>query len=455
LRSLPKIAREPVRPQGGGFGKPGGATLRSPYLRANDELHQTLYFLPPVSPRGPSASQTATAPRKGDDEDASGETAQDATSASKPADGEAMHVNELTRTYLKVLQRSEDYSRRTLQKDRDRSMKNAERPWRRLNEHVLHVLSQFDNVKHTETAARKKLNDEESRARESLHSSEAHSRTDAKRHEDIRPTCPLINDGQSVHLDPKHANAMTVELRWRGGSDIDLHFFLFDESDRLISVGSRSDIVRGMDSTVGIRQVSAVNATPLGTGGSRTCFQVHLVNLTAKCHRVALVGFAKGKQEHLRDMTRTWLTLFETGKNASHLSKEVYACSGLDGGNFSAFALGSLTRRTGNVWIFGCRRECILGGFRPLDLAPRIPLLFKNASEFASVHFGMSREVLINQAMAPLEDAPRQLITLEEDEARTKLVVLHRFEFQRAHKRSVQAQGMRAFSRSSATARPM
>lgn len=250
-----------------------------------------------------------------------------------------------------------------------------------------------------------------------------------------------------MHLDPDDARGLIVEIRWRGGSDLNMHFILYDDSDRVIQIASRTEFVRGVEGTTGCRQVNVVNGVPLGTGGTRSCFQLSLTNLSARCHRVALVAFSNRNTKQLTDLSRTWLTLHRAGEHPSKIAGELYACRSLDGGAYTAIAVAALTRRTGDVWIFRCLNEPILGAVGPHAIAPVVPVLFRDPAEFHRQHFALSREAIMAPAFALLDDAARESIIIQEEAVRRELAVAYKVEYSRAHKRSLAAQGMRAFTR--------
>jgi hypothetical protein len=441
--SLPQIAKTPFTarvPAPGLALSQRPSALHSPYLPPGDKLNNSLYHLPGATPSqrsGPQSPQHAATAR----------TTNEADAAPSSSDPPTFRVNELTLTYLKVLQRSEDYNRRSIMQDRSRGLKAAEKPWKKYNEFVAEIIAKFRDVYAQEKALRLRQADDEEKQRQHMHRLADQSHATAKRHEDIRPSCPLIANGQQVHLDPQHAYGLTVELRWRGGCDVDLHFFTYDEADRPITVGSKTDIIRGTEGSIGIRQIAASDAFTLGTGGSRSCFQLNLANLQARTARIVVVALAAGRQQQLKSLSRSWLTLYDTGKNPSKLGQELYASGCLEGGTFSGIVTCSFTRRTGNVWIYKCINESLMSGIPPGKLGPMLPLLFRSNAEFQALHFAVSRERLIGYAMSACEEGPRAALAHHESKIRGELAVAAEFEYARAHKRSLQNMSYRAFTK--------
>lgn len=410
----------------------------SPYLKPGDVLMQKLYHVEPAPPTASTKNATSAS--------ATDEAHGMSRSQEPPATVADVVPNELTLTYLKVLQRSEDYNRRAVDHDRTRFMNATSKPWRQLNDHVADILQQFQMINDTETDDREEVVDEEQHARSSLVRACVASHAAAKRHEDVRPTCPIIASGQRVHLDPSAAQGIVAEVRWRGGADPMFTAIVLDENSKAIGVASPTDIVKGPESTIAIRQFGALSgAVALGAGGSRDCFQICLNNLHKRAHRVVIALLCRRGADTLNGLQRCWLTLHEQGVGAGEKSKELYACRGLDSGPYGAIVLASLTRRTSDVWLFGCLNEAFVTPLSPPRLVSLLATYFQDPVACFYQHLSDVRERVIGQYMALAEDAARRVFATEDHYFREELAVIQRMEWQKLERRRLQMVGIRAF----------
>jgi hypothetical protein len=401
--SLPAIAKNPMaRVAAAGVISPAqkAKTSWSPYLLPGDGLHKELWHVTASEEEANASVQEQLSPRSHRDAD-----------EGKP--------NELTRTYLNVLQHSENYNRRGVIQSRARTMASVKGPWDKLNAFVAGILQRYEQVGLDHQDGADDIDEQQARLLTHIVKLSDASLATARRHEDVRPTCPLIATGQTVHLDPACVDGMLMEIRWRGGIDIAIFALVFDDQGKHIGTASQTELIKGPESTFAVRHFGRdCDEAVLGTGSSRDSFQLCLANLPKKAHRVvfaALRGQHPG--EYFHGLQRCWLTMYQQHGDAT---KQQYACRIADGGPFAAMAMACVVKRSQRQWLFQALNDTFaqvasthrLGSWLSLGLAD--PQASLNAQlEFSRTRLCLQYEMLI-------EDASRRALVIEEADLRAE-----------------------------------
>lgn len=261
-------------------------------------------------------------------------------------------LTELTSTYLRVLQRSEDYSRRSLERHRTEALDFMSVPYRRLLTDSTKAFEERDTFVKTEAAERQAVEQDERRTVAGVHKQCEVAYQAAKRHEEIQPLCPAITPGQRTHIDPGMLNGLIAELRWRGAIDFTAVAYVYDDRGQLMSYGSPTDIVKGPDSKVAIRYFASSFAGGVSVksfGGARVTFQMILPNLPSRAKQVVFCAFATPIGSPLTELSRCWLSLLSPEKPP----RELFTVNvGKGSAEEAGLVMAAVEKRTANVWQF-------------------------------------------------------------------------------------------------------
>jgi hypothetical protein len=332
--------------------------------------------------------------------------------------------NELTLTYLKTLQKAEDFARRGILRTEFKTFSSIHRLWLAFMKIVERYIFDVIDIVDREKDSRKGDQMEESEARKRLAAQKEHHYRIAKRKEDIRPDCPLITAGKRVHLDPKHVDGMAVELRWRGGIYAALYAMAFDEDNQLIGIASTTEVLRGAQSSVAVNFIPSLPGAPsLSIGGSTYCLFVILGNLSVRTKRLCFAVFNTAYPgASLGEMHRSWLTLREVTQTSNGNSvKDIYSCGLENGGPNTCVVLASLMRHhtRESAWQFACHNEPYIWTPTPAKLAASLTLAAKDPFEALEQQLTSAYERLASYwIMNFWEDVQRRtLVALQQDSA--------------------------------------
>lgn len=329
--------------------------------------------------------------------------------------------SELTLTYLKVLQKSEDYNRRVLIRNELQAVTSIARLWAAFTAAVNAFLGKLEELAKLERERRDGITRDEDNARGALLKFRDQGYRVAKRNEDIRPLCPVLGNGNSVLLEPEIANSLLLEFRWRGGVDLLSSIMVFDDSDRLMVLGSRTEVAKGPHGNVCIKWFGDPNGgRDLGIGGSRDTFHLVLANLPSKARRVVIACFnGTYPGAPLAALSRLWLTLRvppagEVLSMKTPSTRELYACGYPAGGPASCLVVASLVRKTHDTWQFACNNEPFMQMTTAVKLASHLSAFVNDRLAGLNAEMQGSFERLVLLCLSTFEDGFRRTLVLTE-----------------------------------------
>ena len=180
-------------------------------------------------------------------------------------------------------------------------------------------------------------------------------------------------------------------------------------------------------------------------GGKRDCYSVRLSTLHQKAVRLHFVAFRHPTGDDMLGYKRCWFTLYRPAKGRQDTMKELYACHVADGGPFSCVLMATLTRRTSDVWLFGCNNEKFVGVPSPQKLVPILAPLDPVEAFDAAILSARGR--LCHAYVAMMEENVRRLLAIQEQELRTEMSVLRRLGVKQVESRVAQKEAVLAFKR--------
>lgn len=195
-------------------------------------------------PAGHAAEVTATTATTASNEFAATNSSLNATSPRRENPPETVVANELTLTYLSIVQKSEDYGRRQLARGESRELAVVRR---RFVEELRRLQQREDEqnaVVADEILRRRDAEDEETDAWRRLLAAAARGKKFAKMHEEVLPGCALLDVGERGSIPCSANSAFVLELRWQ--SDVALNCWVlgFDASNRFVSATGMGDVLR-------------------------------------------------------------------------------------------------------------------------------------------------------------------------------------------------------------------
>lgn len=264
--------------------------------------------------RSPSAGDSAAAGGDGDGVDDGTNNNGNATAP----------LDELTRTYLGVLVRSEDFARRQIAKAEAATAATVGRACAEAHAEVGRWLAAFAALRGREDAARSAASEEEIAARARLATAAARDFRHSRLSEEVFPRCPSLGPASSGAVPQASRGAVLVDVRWRGETALSLAVLSFDSAGRFLGAAAGGDTVRCHGSGLPlVRCWGEYRFTGAGVVGSRASVELLLHNAedaqapgtseraaAARAHRFVFCVFNESKPgAPLAGVSRCYLTV--------------------------------------------------------------------------------------------------------------------------------------------------
>lgn len=193
---------------------------------------------------------------------------------------------DLTLTYLGVLERCEDYSRRELIKQDERSHGSFQQWIDDLNSFNEAFVVCAGEVNEDEQSRRKKLLSDERSSFKELRRKKAQSEISCRKRERFVIPCSVMEVGTTTSIDPRCCDNMLVELLWRG--PIELSVALIFEGDPYAVADKRTPL-KGRHESLAARIVGqSEEGSGSVVGGAFQRFCLSLAGLSRHIERVSI-----------------------------------------------------------------------------------------------------------------------------------------------------------------------
>ena len=193
---------------------------------------------------------------------------------------------DLTLTYLGVLERCEDYSRREIIKQDHKSHAHFQQWIDNLNDFNEAFGDCALEHNDDEHARRKKILSEERASFKDLKRKKALSEVACRKRERFIIPCAILEAGTTTSIDPRCCDNMLIELLWRG--DIELNVALVFEGDPYVLSDSANPL-KGRHESLAARCVGQSElGSGLVVGGAYQRFCLSLAGLARNIERVAV-----------------------------------------------------------------------------------------------------------------------------------------------------------------------
>ncbi|CUG16299.1 Hypothetical protein, putative [Bodo saltans] len=275
-------------------------------------------------------------------------------------------LTELTMTYVGILQRSEDFNRRAMQRDETARRTKMEKVMSELNIFVPLLLTQRRTVIQQEALLR---NQSVSEYFDSLGKLEAQERVGlqmARRREGSKPLCHVVPQGKGLMISESGLERSFVELSWRGGVDLQFIAVVLDVRGLVVGVATSGEGVRTKGRLLLLRPLLDYDGNcGNGSGGSHMTFQANLSSCAVNIDKIVFCICPRGGSESLVNLKQAWVTISDMYDGRQRQLFTV-ACPSF---TMNGFLMATSLRRRGDAWQFFNEARSVAGHRRHQTVA--------------------------------------------------------------------------------------
>lgn len=291
--------------------------------------------------------------------------------------------SELTKTYLSVLARSEDYNRRMILRAESERARRFSAKHDAMCNFASEWADRFEDVFRAELEARTCAGEEECELRVELMLRQAKGALIARRYEDVPPRCALLERQQPQCLTSEvMSSEFVLEIRHRSNLELSIFAAVFDKEYRILGVATQVDWVKSASGLVSIRGTEAYRRDR-GNLYVQLALQFKLEHLPPHATRV-IFGMlnASSVNATFSQLQRCWCTFKAPSSSPSSLVQKAKGAAVFDDlyahriepTPYGSLLVSSLTRTGDSSWWYTVHDQ----GFHDVRHATKFAVNFSN-----------------------------------------------------------------------------